>query len=270
MQSELLNNEDFLYLKEKIFSLAGLHYTEKKWDLVQSRMQTLFRKSKIKSVAELKTKLESNDSSAIQDFINLLTTNKTDFFREPQHFEFIISELIPTWIQAQKKEINVWSCASSTGEEPYSLALVLQKHLPSHIKWNILASDIDTNVLSYAENGVYSSEHLKDIPDMYHDYISKTEKADCLWFKISDTVYRNMQFKQHNLMNSLTSANKSFDLILCRNVLIYFQRETINNLIQNLHQVLTPDGCLIVGHSETIHDATRLFTSHKTSVFLKK
>ena len=164
-QSDTFSSEDFDYIKNKIFALAGIHYTEKKWDLVESRVQSLFRKSEIKSMSDLKNQLEAKNSKTLQTFINLLTTNKTDFFREPRHFDYLIRELIPIWTREEKKEVNVWSCASSTGEEPYTVAMILKKHLPENIRWNVFASDIDTDVLQFAKNGVYLNQNLKEIPE---------------------------------------------------------------------------------------------------------
>lgn len=174
-----ISDDDFKYFKDKIFDLAGIHLTEKKMDLMQTRLQSLFKKSEVNSIDELKRGLEQGNLKAVQTFINILTTNKTDFFREPQHFEFLIQRLIPRWQRIDQKEVNIWCCASSTGEEPYSLAMVLQAHMPPTIRWTILATDIDTAVLQTAANGVYPLEEKNQIPDVYKEFLVFGKKKFC-------------------------------------------------------------------------------------------
>lgn len=269
MISEGFSDEDFLYLKEKIFQLAGIHLTEKKRELVKSRVQSFLRKSTVKSVEELKQKLELSDPSIVQQFVNLLTTNKTDFFREPKHFDFLIEQLIPFWEQSQKKQIKIWCAASSTGEEPYTLAMVLQKHLPKNSTFKILATDIDTQVLEKARNGVYPNSKLIEIPDEYRSYLTLGTKRAEGWFKANNEIHSKITFKQHNLIEKTYPGKEIFDVIFCRNVLIYFERKTINTLMEKLHLSLKPDGHLFIGHSESISGTQHIFEALQPSVFRK-
>lgn len=269
MNSESFTNEDFLFLKEKIFELAGIHLTEKKKELVKSRVQSFLRKSNIKSVKDLKDELKSVNPIVVQEFVNLLTTNKTDFFREPKHFDFLVQQIIPYWIKTKKKEIKIWCSASSTGEEPYTIAMVLAKHLPENISFKILATDIDTQVLQKARNGVYSLSKVNEIPKEYHSYLVQGEKKAKGWFKISDDLHSKIVFKQHNLIEKSYPGDEVFDIIFCRNVLIYFERKTINKLMEKLHMSLKSDGHLFIGHSESIQGTQHLFESIQPAVFKK-
>ena len=269
MTSERFTNEDFLFLKEKIFQLAGIHLTEKKKDLVRSRVQSFLRKSKFKSVDELKVELQNSNPTVTQQFVNLLTTNKTDFFREPKHFDFLIYNLIPQWKKERKTEIKIWCSASSTGEEPYTIAMVLHKHLPKSVTFKILATDIDTQVLSKAQNGVYPNLKLHEIPEEYQAHLIDGKKKADGWFKIADDIHSKIAFKQHNLIESTYPGDEVFDVIFCRNVLIYFERRTINKLMEKLHLSLKHSGHLFIGHSESIPETQHLFEFIQPATFKK-
>ncbi len=269
---ETLSDEDFLYFKDKIFALAGIHLTAKKKDLVRTRLKSYIQKNEIKSLHAYRKILESaGDSSAeVQTFVNLLTTNKTDFFREKQHFDFLIESTIAAWERNKKKDIKVWCCAASTGEEPYTIAMVLDFFLPKEIDFRILATDIDTNVLSLARNGVYPISKYSEIPQPYQDaYVKKGTGTASGWFRIDDRLHSKISFKQHNLIENSYPGDEIFDLIFCRNVLIYFAPETIRELMDKLHKSLKGDGSLFIGHSESIQGTSHLFRSIKPAIYKK-
>ncbi len=269
MTVEVFTDEDFLFLKEKIFQLAGIHLTEKKRELVRSRVQSFLRKSTFNSLDELKVELMNSNPTVTQQFVNLLTTNKTDFFREPKHFDFLIYNLIPQWKKEGKTEIKIWCSASSTGEEPYTIAMVLLNHLPKNISFKILATDIDTQVLKKAQNGVYPISKIHEIPEEYQPYLVKGTNRANGWFKVSDEIHSKILFKPHNLVESTYPGDEVFDLIFCRNVLIYFERQTINKLMEKLHLSLKQPGHLFIGHSESIPGTQHLFGPIQPAVFRK-
>jgi|JI10StandDraft_1071094.scaffolds.fasta_scaffold215341_1 chemotaxis protein methyltransferase CheR len=269
MTPDRFTDEDFLFLKEKIFQLAGIHITEKKKELVRSRVQSFIRKSEIESVDELKRELQNSNPTVIQKFVNLMTTNKTDFFRESKHFDYLIYELIPRWKKEKKTEIKIWCSASSTGEEPYTIAMVLQKYLPKNTSFTILATDIDTQVLRKAQNGVYPISKSLEIPEEYQPFISIGKKNAIGWFKIEDEIHSRITFKQHNLIESTYPREEIFDVIFCRNVLIYFERKTITKLMEKFHFSLSPNGYLFIGHSESIPGTQHLFATIQPAVFRK-
>ncbi len=267
-----LSREDFEYFKLCIFKRAGISLSPAKLDLVKTRLRTQVQRHGLKSYSDYRKLLErtpENDSEW-QDFVNLLTTNKTDFFREPQHFTFLEKVFLPNWLKEGKKHLSVWCAASSTGEEPYTLAMVLKRSLPSDVTFHIMASDIDTKVLRTAENGVYSIRKLSEIPELYqesHVAIGSGEIAD--WFKFKKSLRENMSFQQHNLIEEKLPSNERFDLIFCRNVLIYFSPPTIRGVMQKMHQCLDDKGLLFIGHSESIQNSTDLFRSVKPSIYKK-
>ena len=267
-----ISHEDFLFFKDKIFDLSGIHFSEKKQDLVSSRIQSFMLKNAIPSFFEFRSLIERSDGSSelIQDFINLLTTNKTNFFREPAHFDFLVANLIPRWLISGKRTIQAWSCAASTGEEPYSLAMVLDRHLNGLVRFNILATDIDTKVLKTARNGVYPNTKIAEIPEKYQQkYINHGKKNAEGFFKVTDHLHSCVQFKKHNLIERSNLNHERFDLIFCRNVLIYFEPNTIQKLTEKFHQALKPDGMLFIGHSESLQGHQSKFRSIQPSIFQK-
>lgn len=265
-----LTQEDFLFFKKKIFSLAGIHLTEKKIDLVRTRIDSYLRRSGLASVAELKEEIQNPNSAFIQEFINLMTTNKTEFFREPAHFEYISKVIVPLFKTLNKKELKIWCCATSTGEEPYTLSMVLAETLPSDVSWRILATDIDTTVLERAENGVYSNSKSSDIPTEFHKYLRFGESATNGWFKISNELHSKVIFRKHNLIDSSYPGDEMFDVIFCRNVLIYFERKTILTLAEKLHRSLKSHGYLFIGHSESLNGASNLFELVQPAIYKKR
>lgn len=269
MENSNFKKEDFLFFKEKIFDLAGIHLTEKKVDLVRTRVESYLKKSSLNNIDDLKAQLQAKNPKITEEFINILTTNKTDFFREPEHFNFIQEQLLPYWIKSNKQEIKIWCCASSTGEEPYSLALLLDKIMPQNLPWKILASDIDTQVLKTAAKGVYKTTKLSEIPEDLQKGVKIGHGDAEGWFKINDKVHSKIKFIQHNLIDNSYPGDEIFDLISCRNVLIYFEKETISTLVEKLYQSLKPDGYLFIGHSESIQGNQHLYKTIQPAVYKK-
>jgi chemotaxis methyl-accepting protein methylase len=267
-----LSTEDFVFFSDLLFRLSGISLKEQKLTLVRSRLRSHIQRLGMRAYSEYREYLAGREVEDVefQSFINLLTTNKTEFFREPRHFDYVADVLVPEWVSRQKKEVKVWCCASSTGQEPYTLALVLDHHLPKDVDFRILATDIDTEVLDRAHNGVYPASELHSIPHHYQTPHVRlgTGKAEG-WFKISDEIHRKVRFERHNLNQTNAPGDGPFDLIFCRNVLIYFSRETVRSIISKLSGLLEEEGALIVGHSESIHGNSHLLKTVKPSIFKK-
>lgn len=267
-----LSDDDFIFFKNLIYNLVGISFSNRKKELIHSRLRPYLHKNKLGSFSEyrkLLTKLPPQHIE-IQNFINILTTNKTDFFREPQHFKYIQDILIPEWINSRKKSINIWCCATSSGEEAYSLSLLLNKYLPHSISFQILATDINTIVLDKARNGVYSLSKLNEIPSEYHSIgIVMGEKHLSNWFKINNKIQKNIIFKKYNLTGHNPPENVLFDIVFCRNVLIYFSADTIKSLMIRLHASLKQDALLFIGHTESIQNCSNLYKSIQPSIFYK-
>ncbi len=250
-----IQDEDFKYFQNLVLNLAGIYLSEKKRDLLKTRLGPYLRNSNFRNYHDYRKYLEglSPEHKEWQGLINLITTNKTDFFREPAHFEYIEDTLIPLWIKAGKKEIHVWSAACSSGEEPYTLAMFFEKHLPAGMTYKILASDIDTVILSKAQNGVYPVSKLPEIPEEFiKDSIDHGTREVSGWFRMKKHLKKNISFKIHNLIGEGLPQEQLFDLVLCRNVMIYFPKDVVGSVATKLYQATGSDGYLFIGHSESL------------------
>jgi chemotaxis protein methyltransferase CheR len=273
LDNKPLTDEDFLYFKEKIQSVAGINLNISKKTLIQSRLNSLLDRLEIKSFKDYRQYLEKLPDSdpAHQAFINLLTTNKTEWFREIEHFNYLIQKFIPKWKTLGKKTLNIWSAASSTGEEAYSLAMALEKIFDgSEIDFRILGSDIDTNVIAHAKNGVYKKEQLANIPKEYHCYfISGTEEITD-WMKVSEKIKAKVSFQLFNLNNlDFRTIDHTFDLIFCRNVMIYFSPQMITEVANNIYEVADSDSVLIISHSESMQNLKTNWKVRQPSIYIK-
>lgn len=266
----VIKDEDFAYFQALVFKLAGITLSDKKRDLLLTRLTSHLKNSELGSYSDYRNYLQGlpEDHGEWQNFINLMTTNKTDFFREIRHFEYIEEVLIPKWIQSKKNEIKVWSAACSTGEEAYTLAMFLEAKLPVGMTYKIFASDIDTNVLAKAKNGVYSMIKESEIPEEYRkksiEY-GRGEIAD--WFRIKSSLKSKIAFSTFNLVED--SMDEKFDLILCRNVMIYFSRAVVEKVAINLSKSCMDDGILFIGHSESLQGTKTPWKVTTASVYSK-
>jgi len=206
-----------------------------------------------------------------QEFIELIdnvTTNKTDFFREPQHFSFLREQAIPQLQQLngnRNTTIHIWSAACSSGEEPYTLAICLAEFLMSN-NFQIMASDVSETVLRHAVAGIYEENRVTPIPmPLLRKYFLRGDKR----YKIKPEIAKLVSFKKINLNHDFHRHMKNLDVIFCRNVMIYFNKATQQELINKFWQVLRPNGYLFLGHSETLQGTNTPFTYIAPSVYLK-
>jgi chemotaxis protein methyltransferase CheR len=268
-----MNLEEFNYFRSKIFDLAGISLSDAKLDLIQARLRHRILALSLSDYKDYQKYLERLPTSheEWEVFINLLTTNKTDWFREPEHFTFINQEFLPKWLKLNKKHLSVWCAASSTGEEPYTLSLVLNKALQgSGVSYDILATDIDTKVLGLARNGVYPKERLGQVPETYHHSgfcFGRDEISD--WVKVRKEIKAPVKFQQLNLTTGPFGLKQDFDLVLCRNVLIYFSPQTISKVAESLHQCASKDGVLLIAHSESLQNINASWKYVRPSIYQK-
>jgi chemotaxis protein methyltransferase CheR len=194
--------------------------------------------------------------------INAVTTNKTDFFREPIHFDVLENQLLPEFAKSTNRPIRVWSTACSTGAEPYTLAMVLDAFAAKYagFKYGILATDIDTEVLETARRGIFPRDMVKPVPvALRNAYVMEPRDKKRGDVRISPALRAAVGFAQLNLMDSAYPVGKPMDLIFCRNVLIYFSKPTQRKVVSRLVDNLVPGGYLVLGHSEgTASDDPRL------------
>lgn len=264
--------EDLQHFCTLIKKRAGISMSSAKHDLVRTRLRSRLTAHGLKNYREYRRLLDGLDANdpEWQLFTNLLTTNKTDFFREPKHFDYLIHQILPAWLKTGQKTFKVWSAASSTGEEVFTLAMVLSRYLPAGRDFKILGTDIDTAVLKTAQNAVYPISKKSEIPPEYHNTCLDLGRDEARgWFRIKRQLKDKVVLKTHNLIEATTPGDNVFDLILCRNVLIYFNPEGINFVQKKLYRSVKPGGHLFIGHSESFQGLSHDWKSVGPSVFKK-
>jgi chemotaxis protein methyltransferase CheR len=251
-----LNDADFKYICTMAYKYCGLDIRPGKEGLVQSRLTKLMRQLDIHSFREYCNYLEEDsDGQALSSMVDCLTTNHTGFFREEQHFRFLTSTIVPAIHERQ--QIDIWSAACSTGEEPYSLAFALLEYFDGQgggvPSIRILATDISNRALTIARRAVYSVEKFLNVPQgIVHKYMLKGSGNSQGLLRVKPLVRELIQFRRLNLMESFEDVGE-FPLILCRNTMIYFDEPTQEKLIARFHQRLESGGYFFVGHSESLN-----------------
>jgi len=261
-------------VKKILYSLTGITLTENKDIMINNRLDKLKRNTKHSgSIDELLG--EIIDGKYTTEFINTFTTNKTHFFREDFHFVDLKDRVLPSFINS-RDEIKMYCSAASTGEEPYSMAITVKEVDPS-LKASITATDIDTDVLQQAANGIYRfQKSSKEFPDWikpqkyFKRRIQKNLVGDEILIKVNDDLKKMVTFGQMNLNdNSYPFPKNQFDVVFCRNVLIYFSVEDQNTILKKLFSLLKIGGTLYIGHSENPHDLINYSKRVGQNIFVK-
>ncbi len=275
-----IGDPEFEYIKDLIYKQAGIFLAPHKKIMVQSRLNTRLRSLNIASYEEYVNLLKKDQKFAaaeMQELINRLTTNKTDFFRENHHFEFLRDVFFPALEKASQsggpKSLRIWCSASSTGEEPYSLAISVYDFFQNKPGWNlkIIASDIDTAVLKTAGEGVYRSERLDPVSEaLKAKHFIKTTNGEQTFYEAKAHLKALVEFKQINLLNYPFPIKEKMDIIFCRNVVIYFDKGTQKTLFQHFDEQLKPLGYLVLGHSETMFGISDRFKFLGHTIYQKK
>jgi chemotaxis protein methyltransferase CheR len=258
---------DFERVRALIYKRAGISLSPAKQDMVYSRLARRLRAKKMSFFQEYLDSLERNaDPAEWEAFVNALTTNLTSFFREAHHFEILADNL--RRIGAEKRPIRIWCNAASTGEEPYSLAITACEALGSMTPpVQIIASDLDTNVLRHGEQGVYAADRVDRLdPARLQKFFIRGEQGSA---RVRPELQRLISFRQINLLEPRWNLQGPFDAIFCRNVMIYFDKETQYGILARLAPLLRPDGLLYAGHSENFMHAANLFRSKGRTVYAK-
>ncbi len=253
-----LREAEFQAFRDLLYDWTGIALSSSKRNMVCARLAKRLRRHGIHSFTEYYHLLhdEAIGKEERQEFINCLTTNKTDFFREPHHFDFLRDQLIPARRAHGSRRLRIWSCACSTGEEPYTLAMILAEYCPPSQGWDahILASDIDTDVLAKAQQGIYPEERISTVPEAWRrKYFLRGQGARRGQVAVKPELRSRVKFCQINLMSDDWPLHTTFDAIFCRNVMIYFDRPTQNRILERFTRYLVPGGYLFLGHSENIH-----------------
>lgn len=262
-----LKPEEYRRVQDLAYKKFGLALGPGKEEMVVSRLTSKIRQAGVASFSQYLDIVEKDEAGeSLVALIDALTTNHTSFFRERQHFEYLTQEVLPhlpagaeTWF---------WSAASSTGEEPYSLAMWLLEHGGQNGRFRILATDISTRVLEAARRGVYPDSKLPDIPEEWRrKYLLRGEGKSAGFFRIRPEVRQIVEFARLNLVTPPLNLDRTFPVIFCRNVMIYFDAATQEQLIPELGRHLWPGGYLYVGHSESLNRLRQPLTYIRPAVY---
>jgi len=247
----MLDDKVFNKLREIIYESAGIRLNDTKKALVSSRVAKRLRALNMDDYKEYLEFLQSGKSETeMVELLDVISTNFTHFFREQEHFDLMAKYLKENW-SAGKRRFRIWSCASSTGEEPYSLALTIADTLPKQADIKILATDISTKVLGQCKKAYYSKEKLKTVPAaLKQDYFIPTESPDIL--QVKQELKNMISFCRLNLSTPPFPMQGPFEIIFCRNVMIYFDTPVRQRLISEIERLLLPGGLFMVGHSESL------------------
>ena len=265
-----MSQQNFDQVKDIAYRLTGIKLTDHKKNMIYSRLARRIRQRRLGSFDEYCRLLDLPGNDETTDFVNAITTNLTSFFRENHHFEHLTSKVFPELIRknAASRRIRIWSAGCSTGEEPYSIAICAKEHLPVG-SWDIklLATDLDTNVVAHGKRGVYGYDRVDGMDE------ARVRK----WFlrdangeevRVKRGVQDLITFKPLNLLGEWPMKGP-FDVIFCRNVVIYFDKETQKVLFDRYADMLAPGGYLYIGHSENLHKVCNRFESLGKTIYRK-
>lgn len=262
----LFTGKDFERVRKMIYVRAGISLGNSKQDMVYSRLARRLRATGIDNFRDYLELLESGGGNEWEAFVNSLTTNLTSFFREPHHFPLLAEHALK---QAERHRVSLWCSAASTGEEPYSMAMTLVDAFGSFTPpVSIVASDVDTNVLAKAESGIYPMERIEKLsPDMVKRFFYKGTGSQAGFVRVKPELQALVTFRQINLLDNDWPIRGPLDAIFCRNVMIYFDKETQLKILERFAPLLQAEGLLFAGHSESFHHAGHVFNLRGKTVY---
>ena len=265
-----LTDNEFLEFVKIMHKNYGIDLSKKRI-LIEGRLSNLIERKGMKNFSQYLDNIKNNDKDEITMLINKLTTNYTYFYREENHFKYLKEVFLPHEEKNNKQKVlNIWSAGCSSGEEPYTLAMVMNDYFKfSSGSWKIqiLATDISENVLSKAREGIYTEESLTKLPESYKKkYFEKTNDGK---FQVLSEIKKMVDFKVFNLMDSINVKNK-YDIIFCRNVMIYFNAETKINIVNKFYEAVKFQGFLMIGHAETIQRNQSKFIYINPAIYKKE
>ena len=266
-----ITDREFDQFQKLIYEQVGITLGEQKKTLIVSRLSKRLRELALPSFQAYYDHVVGDvGQEELTNLLDLVSTNKTDFFREPGHFDFLREQILPS--RRGTQQIRIWSSASSSGEEPYTIAMTLYDEVHNPAQWDmkILASDISTRVLAKAASGVYDEERVANLPkDVVQRHFLKGKGPQAGKVKVRSHVSSLVTYRRINLMDATFPIRTPLDLIFCRNVMIYFDRPTQAALMKKFHQYLKPGGYLFIGHSESLQWIDHPFTYVKPTIYRK-
>jgi chemotaxis protein methyltransferase CheR len=258
------DDADFMALRTLVKQMTGINLADSKKDLVYGRVSRRLRTLHLQTFGEYRQLLEADDSAELVEFCNAMTTNLTAFFREAHHFDYLRTHFLLPRAEDPRgsRRIRIWSAACSSGEEPYSLAMTVCEAIADWKRWDIkiLATDIDTEILARGQRGVYSDDRTKGLSAhlLGRFFAARTEAGNQV-YEVSADLKSMITFKQLNLMDELPMAGP-FDAIVCRNVIIYFDKSTQRHLFERIAKLQRPKDLLFLGHSESLFKVSNDYT----------
>ena len=261
-------DDDFERVRKLIYEHAGISLSASKQDMVYSRLARRLREKGLTRFADYLRELETGDTHEWQAFTNALTTNLTSFYREAHHFP-ILAEHLMRRRRAGSGPIVIWCCAASTGEEPYTIAMAAIEALnDSAAQVRILATDVDTNVLAKADAGIYDLERIESLtPERVRRFFLRGDGGRAGNVKVRPELRELITFRRLNLLDAQWPVRGPFDVIMCRNVMIYFDKDTQRRILEKFAPLLRSDGLLFAGHSESFLQNADLFKLRGKTVY---
>lgn len=251
-----LSKRNFARLANYIYEYSGIRMPPSKATMLEGRLRRRLRVTGHRSLEDYCRFLFDEDGLESESvyLIDAVTTNKTDFFREPQHFDFMCQVAVPQFIEGGKRTLRVWSSASSIGAEPYTIAMLLEEFRETHgLEYGVLATDLSTDVLAVGHKGIYDESLLEPVPErLMRKYVLRANNRQERKVRMHPKLRSRIAWGRLNLMGDTYPVGNDMDMIFCRNVLIYFDKETQGRVLRKLASCLAPGGYLFVGHSETV------------------
>ena len=269
---QMITDDEFRQLRALIHRHTGIALSEHKRALVCSRLSRRLRHYQFTNYSQYYELLCHGDQEGVElmEMINAITTNKTDFFREAHHFQFLTEHVFPEHRKKKTRRLRLWSAATATGEEAYTLAITVREAFADAADWDIkiLATDIDTRVLAHAHAGVYTLEQAAPIAlPLLRRYFFKGTGDFSNRVHVKPTLTSLIRFRQLNFLDDPWPMRAPFDVIFCRNVLIYFDKATQRRLLERMAGMLVPNGFLMLGHAEAIHGFDHLYRAVGHSIY---
>lgn len=266
-----MDKKTFNKIREIVYEKSGISLGEQKEALVSARVSKRMRELSISDSRDyLKYVIEDESGEELVSLLDVISTNVTYFYREADHFDFL-TDVFSNWVDDGQKRFRFWSAASSTGEEPYTMAITLLEALKGRsVDLKILGTDISTIVLDKSRKGVYDEKRIEPVPRIFRArYFHKIKNNGSIEYSINDSLKKIVVFKRLNLSMPPFPMRGQMDAIFCRNVMIYFDNVVRKKLIDEMYRLLKPGGYLILGHSESLTAIPSDFKSVKPSVYIK-
>jgi chemotaxis protein methyltransferase CheR len=263
-----ITEQEFAQLRRLLHQTAGISLSDNKQTLVLGRLAKRLRETGQPSFTHYLRDIIAGNQAELRIMVDLLTTNETSFFREPKHFELLRGVALNR--SNRNAPFSVWSAACSSGEEPYTIAMVLMDALGESASWDVVATDISTRVLARAQSAHYALERANNIPQTYlKKYCLKGVREQTGTFLIAPPVRERVRFRHLNLIEPLPEGLGPFDVIFLRNVMIYFENETKRKIVEAMAPKLRKGGYFLIGHSETLSGITSVFQPERPSEYRK-